>query len=53
MKILPNLLTVDSDKANFPLHGGIYTFLYNPTNLKASIKAPCCAFAESGPSQYE
>ncbi len=23
MKILPNLLTVDSDRANFPLHGGI------------------------------
>ncbi len=23
IKILPNLLTVDSDRANFPLHGGI------------------------------
>ncbi len=23
VKILPNLLTVDSDRANFPLHGGI------------------------------
>ncbi len=28
MKILPNLLTVDS-------------FLYNPTNLKVPKKAPC------------
>ncbi len=27
MKILPNLLTVDSDRANFPLHGGIYDIL--------------------------
>ncbi len=24
MKILPNLLTVDSDGANFPLQDGIY-----------------------------
>ncbi len=23
MKVLTNLLTVDSDSANFPLHGGI------------------------------
>ncbi len=23
---MPNLLTVDSDRANFPLHGGIYDF---------------------------
>ncbi len=41
MTIFPNLLTVDSDRANSPLHGGLYsTFLYNPTNLKVPKKAP-------------
>ncbi len=39
MKIVPNLLTVDSDRANFPLHGGYRAFLYKPTNLKVPKKA--------------
>ncbi len=34
--LLPNLLTVDSDRAKFPV---VYrTFLYNPTNLKVPKK---------------
>ncbi len=43
MKILPNLLTVDSDRANFPLHGANFPqlyFLYNPTKLKMPLRAP-------------
>ncbi len=36
MKIFPNLLTVDSGRANFPLHGGIQDFLR--TNLKVPKK---------------
>ncbi len=39
MKILPNLLTVDSDRAT-SLYTVVYrTFLYNPTNLKVPKKA--------------
>ncbi len=38
MKILPNLLTVDCDRAKFPLHSGIWDFLYNLTNLKVPKK---------------
>ncbi len=40
MKILPNLLTVDSDRANFPLHGGIYDFLVQSNEPKGAEKAP-------------
>ncbi len=36
MKILPNLLTVDSDKANFPLHGGILDFLVQSNEPKGA-----------------
>ncbi len=36
MKILPNLLTVDSDRANFPLHGGIYDFLVQSNEPKGA-----------------
>ncbi len=46
MKILPNLLTADSGRANFPLHGGIYrTFFHNPMNLKVPKKEPCVAIS--------
>ncbi len=34
MKILPNLLTVDSDRANFPQHGGIWDFLVQSNKPK-------------------
>ncbi len=41
MKILPNLLTVDSDRANFPLHGGIYDFLVQSNESKVpSVSLP-------------
>ncbi len=43
MKILPNLLRVDSDRANFPLHGGIYDFLVQSNEPKGPQKAPCVA----------
>ncbi len=41
MKVLTNLLTVDSDSA----------ILYNPTNLKVSKKAPCTEISHH-PGQY-
>ncbi len=36
MKILPNLLTVDSDRANFPLHSGIKDFLVQSNEPKGA-----------------
>ncbi len=36
MKILPNLLTTDSDRANFPLHGGIQDFLVQSNEPKGA-----------------
>ncbi len=38
MKILPNLLTVDSDRANFPLHGGIKDFFVQSNEPKGALK---------------
>ncbi len=38
MKILPNLVTVDSDRANFPLHGGISDFLVQSNEPKGALK---------------
>ncbi len=34
LKILPNLQTVDSDRANFPLHGGKRDFLVQSNEPK-------------------
>ncbi len=39
MKILPNLLTVDSDRANFPLHGGVKDFLVQSNEPKGALKS--------------
>ncbi len=39
MKILSNLLTVDSDRANFPLHGGIKNFLVQSNEPKGVLKS--------------
>ncbi len=39
MKILPNLLTVDSDRANFPLHGGIKDFFVQSNESKGALKS--------------
>ncbi len=36
MKISPNLLTVDSDRASFPLHGGIEDFLVQSNEPKGA-----------------
>ncbi len=39
MKILPNLMTVDSDRANFPLYGGIQDFLVHSNEPKGALKS--------------
>ncbi len=39
MKILPKLLTVDSDRANVPLHGGIYDFLVQSNEPQGALKS--------------
>ncbi len=36
MEILPNLLTVGSDRAHFPLHGGIWDFLVQSNEPKGA-----------------
>ncbi len=39
MNILLNLLTVDSDRANLPLHGGILDFLVQSNEPKSAFKS--------------
>ncbi len=46
MTVLPNLLTVDSDRANFPLHGGMQDFLVQSNEPKGAEKAPCSMMEE-------
>ncbi len=36
MKILPNLLTVGSDRANCPLHSGVWDFLVQSNEPKSA-----------------
>ncbi len=54
MKILPNLLTVDSDRANFSLHGGIYDFLVQSIEPKGALKSTVCGllYADLYADQY-